>query len=462
MLEFKNPNSKIIRQLKVLDVERNELGELSRLYVEDKISDDFNQKELIKINKENLKQIITTMINKEFMLPYGYAQILLYELLGKIENFYTEDVELPITDQASCYWALADDYLGAVRQEGNKLIFNPEIYDVTFGLRLEVNYQGNIVYGYVNSTLLGRGVSGIDSAEDVLYELIKNIPSYLEKDYNLPVLSGATYSIVGENEADAIIENNTIKISKLEGEGDGRITLRVEYKRGNDTASIDMYITVEKQYSFESFNYEFERSKGSQSEINFNIESNNNKPLYVEVTGDRSKFTISRKNNNSSNVEISINDKDTLYNSNKYGTEEFVITVNIYSNNQKLTLYGTENVIISYYYGPAYTLDKTEEIIQENDDNGYAIFNIYSETGEAIYANVSKPNELFNIDIFNSDEEYLILVVSVDADKMNSNSGSVNEYNFEVTIYSDNEYKNILGTVEYTINYIFSPTDPID
>ncbi len=462
MLEFKNPNSKIIRKLKVLDVERNELGELSRLYVEDKILDDIEQKELTQINKENLKKIITTMINKEFMTPYKYAQILLYKLLGEIENFYTEDVDLPITDQALCYWELADDYLGAVNQVGNKLVFNPEIYDVTFGLRLEVNYQGNIVYGYVTSTLLGRGTSGFNNAEDVVLELVKNIPSYLDKDYKLPVLEGATWSIVGENEEDALIEDNTLKISKSKNVGDGRITLRAEYKKGNDTASVDMYITVVKPYFFDTFNYEFERTKGLQTEMRFNIESNDNKLLFVDVTGPRSMFYITRENNNSSKVEILIKDKDILYNAKKYGTEEFTITINIYSNSNKQTLYGTENVVISYYYGPAFTMDKTEKDIHEIDDHGYAIFNIYNESDGVLNPIVSKTNECLNVNIMNTNEGNLILEVLPISEKMNGDPGSINEYKFEITIYSDIDYKNILGIVEYVIYYIFAPADPID
>ena len=464
MLEFKNPDEvvKLKRKLKVLDVERNELGELSRLYVEDSIFNDAELNKLIPINKENMDRIVRMIIYPEFKSARQMVEIYAQELKKQIKSEYIGDTDLPVTDKALFLWAINNDYLGAITTEGNRLVVNPEIYDIEFELKLEVIYKGYTAYRLVKSILKGYGTEGFTNPEDVVLELVKNIPSYLDKDYKLPVLEGATWSIVGENENDVVIEDNTIKISKLKNVGDGRIILKAEYMMGEDTASVEMYITVVKPYFFDTFNYEMERVMGNYQKLNINIESNNNKPLYVVAKDPTKSFSISHDRNNSNKVTVNITEESSLHDLSKYGTEEFVITFDIYTDSTKQYLYGSEQVIISYYYGPAYTLDRTEEIMQENDDNGYAIFNIYSETGEAIYANVSIPNEFFNVDIFNTDEGDLILVVSAKEDKINGDPGSSNEYNFELKIYSDEECKNSLGTVEYTINYIFSPTDPLD
>ena len=87
MLEFKNPeeNIKLKRKLKVLDVERDQTGELSKLYVGDTILEDNTAENLIQLNKENLEKIITTMIHKEYLPPYGVAQLILLELTNQIK-----------------------------------------------------------------------------------------------------------------------------------------------------------------------------------------------------------------------------------------------------------------------------------------------------------------------------------------------------------------------------------------
>ena len=231
MLEFKNPDEvvKLKRKLKVLDVERNELGELSRLYVEDSIFNDAELNKLIPINKENMDRIVRMIIYPEFKSARQMVEIYAQELKKQIKSEYIEDTDLPVTDKALCLWAINNDYLGAITTEGNRLVVNPEIYDIEFELKLEVIYKGYTAYRLVKSILKGYGTEGFTNPEDVVLELVKNIPSYLDKDYKLPVLEGATWSIVGENENDVVIEDNTIKISKLKNVGDGRITLKAEY-----------------------------------------------------------------------------------------------------------------------------------------------------------------------------------------------------------------------------------------
>ena len=253
MLEFKNPeeNIKLKRKLKVLDVERNPNGELRKLYVGDTILEDDTTENLIQLNKENLEKIITTMIHKEYLPPYGVAQLILLELINQIKPIYTSNEDLPVTNVAFCNWELAGDYQGAVLVQGNRLVFNREIYDIEFELQIEVIYEDVHLYKTVKSTLKGLGANSFTNPEDVVYELVKNIPSYLEKDYKLPVLENATWSLVGD-EDDAVIEDNLLKIIKQKSVGDNRITLRVEYVKGVSVASAEMYITIGRLYLFDN------------------------------------------------------------------------------------------------------------------------------------------------------------------------------------------------------------------
>ncbi|MBQ8292403.1 MAG: hypothetical protein IJX78_01195 [Bacilli bacterium] len=460
MLEFKNPSSNIKRKLKILDIEKNLSGEISKLYVEDTIEN--NDEQLIRIDEDNLKSIITNMANKEFMLPYAYAQVLLYEMLKQVKTFYTEDSNLPSTDQASCYWELIDDYVGAVKIEGNKLVFNREIYDVEFGLRLELTYEGNTVYGYVKSTLKGRGTAEFTDPNDLIYELVKNVPSYLENDYKLPTVECVTWTLVGENEQDVVLEDNYLNITNLKNDGDGRIELKVECKLNNQTAVQTMYITIDATYFFDSFNYELERTVGEESTLSINLEAKNNKTLYVEARHYTDNFSIIHKNNNSSQIEVLLKDTENLYNAAKCGSEEFVITFNIYSNEEKYTLYGTEYVTVKYIYGLPYYVESTEAdligIPNQSDKVSFFIKNLIPNT---IYPVLTKDNENLNINIYETLDGDINIEVT-DKEEIIDTSGSVLEYKFEVTLYSDSAHTNSLGTIEYTVYYTCASTDPID
>ena len=464
MLEFKNPeeNIKLKRKLKVLDVERDQNGELRKLYVGDTILEDDTTENLIQLNKENLEKIITTMIHKEYLPPYGVAQLILLELINQIKPIYTSDTDLPVTSMAFCNWELAGDYQGVVLVQGNRLVFNREIYDIEFELQIEVIYEDVHLYKTVKSTLKGLGANSFTNPEDVVYELVKNIPSYLEKDYKLPVLENATWSLVGD-EDDAVIEDNLLKIIKQKSVGDNRITLRVEYVKGVSVASAEMYITIGRLYLFDKFNILMERKEGQKSNVFINIESNNNQPLYIVTRGEKENFNIKCENNYTKQFLVEIEDKSSLYNLEKYGTEDFIIIFDIYTDNSKQYLYGTEEVIISYRYGPDYIVGETEAYLIDTDNQLDTVsFLIENMLEVPLYAKIEEDNEYLDINIYENSNGDIEIDVTEKANLNDNYFGPQIDLKFKVGIYLDSNFEKKSGIVEFIVNYIPTSTDPID
>lgn len=458
MLEFKNLDTTngVKRKLKVLDVERNQDGEITKLVVDDEIYGD--TKGATKINAENMNKIINFMINKEILTPERFVEIIATRLSEMVDSSYADDFTLPHVDIATCNWLLEGDYLDVIKLNKYNADITREIADVPVKLKLEVVYKNCYTYRIVETVIKGKGLSEFDDPQEAIRELVRRVPSYLTDNYILPTVEGITWSLIDSYENEVRLEDNKLII--LNNEGDDVAELLVTCNLGNKVGSALVRFVLGKKYKLSTRNIEINQSIGSPKSTGVEIYSPIGKSLYVEVSGIQGNFDTSIFGNNTSALGVEITENEWLNSSIGSSSDNFYMTVSIYDSQDKTILYGTEVVNIRYNY-EKYRTDKTESYWSER--NKYSGFNITSVGGAPLYVQLLNNDRSVNVTVYYNGQSTVSLVASYNYAYNNNESPTTTvTYDFSVGVYTDSGYKNCVGTINYQIHYTLTPTDPFD
>lgn len=459
MLEFKNREvtNGIKRKLQVLDIERDDTGEIKRLFVKDNILEEECIEEGTKLNAENLNKIINFLIDKEFLSAEEFTVILANILIGEIKSSYSASFVLPSVDFAICNWTLCDDYLDLIKIDKYNANINRELADAEVEIKLEVIYKGFLVSRTTSTVIKGRGLSEFDDPEEAIRELVTRVPSYLEDDYELPVANGITWELVDPNENEVRLEDN--KLILLNNEGDDVAELMVTCDLGSKVGSALMRFVLGKKYKFLTENITINQVLGLPQTRYLEIYSPSNKTLFIEVTGGLENFDATVYGNNTSSTSVEITEKEGLNSLEKSGSDNFDLTLKIYSDNKKTVLYGEEKVTITYNYA-LFAADTTEAYW--NQDIKYSNFNIRNIGGNSLYAKVTSCDPDLYVTVRNNVDSSISVIASYDYSYINGLPDVTVTYRFNVSLYSDSNYSKLLGTIGYAIHYTFSSTNPID
>lgn len=461
MLEFKNRevNAGIKRKLKVLNVERDDNGEIKRLFVQDNILKEECLEEGTKIKAQNLNKIIQNMIEKEIMTAQAFTERLVETLIAEIKNSYSDNFVLPNVDIAICNWMLCDDYLDLIKIDKYNANINREIADAHVEMKLEVVYKGCYASKTCSTIIKGRGVSEFDDPNEAIRELVRRVPSYLTENYVLPTIPEITWSLVDPNENDVVLQDNKLII--LNNSGDDVAELIVTCRLRDKEAQALMRFVIGKKYKLSTNYLEINQRIGSPKSSGVEIYSPVGKNLYAEVSVIDGSFNTSVVGNNTSSLCVKITETENLNNSySETNLDNFYLTVKIYDNQDKTILYGEEVVNIRYNY-QRYTTDITEAYWSER--NKYSGFKIRSIGDTPLYAKVVDKDSSVNIVIYDNGETIVSLVASYNYESNNNEAPTTTvTYSFTVALYSDSKYSQIIGEVDYQLHYTLTPTDPFD
>ena len=98
--------------------------------------------------------------------------------------------------------------------------------------------------------------------------------------------------------------------------------------------------------------------KGELNQKTFNVTSSNSNGLYLtKETEFGNELDIRFKNNGSTNVEVTIVEKDYLNNTIDIGSVNLEFTLKVYLNDDRSTLLGTIPCVVKYYFTSTSPID---------------------------------------------------------------------------------------------------------
>lgn len=468
MFGLKNrlPKDKIKRELKVLNIEYDErTGEMSKMVVLDNILDEDCTQQGTKLSSSVILTF-ENIIDKEFITLEDYLTEKANELINLLEYGYYDTFDLPINSSITCNWSLHTDYQGVIaigEYNPDAEIKYPAIItkcenDVEVKLILTCSMDGVSVSKEATIIIFGTG----DAAKGnrIIEGLLENFVTTYNENFELPTTTGVTWSLANENEDEIVIENNIAIIKNVPG--DNEVELKIECLVNETTVFKIIKVTLIKKYICSNNSFELNQIFGRNQSFSLTIDSAINNTLYIEVENNHEEFSIEVEKNELGTFIITFTELDLINERIKNGCDNYEFLCKIYSDTNKINFLGEETIKIKYNYVPFIVEQIEDDWIISDDNSNFSQFSISSYNNQLLFGKIESSNINLGSYMKINGSSNIIVQVNEKTPNLPYIPNTTVQYKVLVGVYSDSNYQNKLGLVEFCINYTFAPTDPID
>ena len=354
----KNQNQKT---LNIESMERNEMGEITQLNVKEYRADGEVEMEGTPLNAKALSKAFKSLIK------------LYHESDENKVSFDYENLSLPLVVKES--FELPHEGYGFTTITWEKVSGTGITIDDNMAV---VEQTLSIQETILKATITSNNVSQektftikISRREKTQMEMLEEdarlllLPSMIKADLTLPEYgitnrSNITWILRTDGPTPvALLSGYTLRVTRPEENVTVTLVARISLENTSLEKSIDIIIEGTNTH-FSPLNYSTRMAqiKGSNNIETFNVTSSNSNGLYLtKETEFSDELDIRFKNNGTTNVEVTIVEKDKLNSTIDIGSVDLEFTLKVYLNDDRNVLLGTLPCVVKYYFTTTSPID---------------------------------------------------------------------------------------------------------
>ena len=356
MNKLTNRKSETINQkiLDVLSVERNNIGEIKTLKVKVSRDDGTVTSEGTALDEKSLTSSIQTLISlyhesDEYKVNYDFNDLI-------IENTKIKDFTLPLKGYAfsNIDWEILEG--SGIEINGDQAIVTRTYNEQTSKLRATITSNNISRTKDFTISIPRLKMTTLERLEQDANSII--LPSRTDSDLTLPQIGKINKSnitwVLRTNEFGiaTLINGYTLKVTRPEENTTITLVARLILENTSLEKSFDIIIEgTNTRFSPPNYTTSMVQIKGELNQKTFNVTSSNSNGLYLtKETEFSDELDIRFKNNGSTNVEVTIVEKEYLNNTIDIGSVDLEFTLKVYLNDDRNTLIGTLPCVVKYYF----------------------------------------------------------------------------------------------------------------
>lgn len=338
------------KMLEVEDVERDESGEIVRLYVKEYRNDSEGLIEQgTPLNVEGLTDAVKQIIHLFLASPTEKVAFDKENLT--IPSTMAMDTPLPKKGNADCTitWEVLSGT--GIRIDENSAIITKGNEVQTAQLKATISYE------QVKDTKIFTITIAEKTPAEKAREDCDNltIPTIIIDDLTLPTRgdNGSIITWRALTSPNVTLVGNVLKVTRGQGESGAILNATVQYGTSIFIKRIEITILAlpTTTYTPKSVSEHWIQEKGNLKTKEVSITSSDEQPLYIEVVNSNSDIMlINIVNNHTPTVKFTISETSALNGMNDTGSFSITFQVKVYLDNSYIELLGTIPCTIEYYF----------------------------------------------------------------------------------------------------------------